>query len=206
MKAIVEKSDLVGLLSKTQNIVERRNTMPVLTNVLLDASQGRLKVFATDLEVSLTDQIKAQVSEDGQLAIDAKNLFNIVRELGNDPVTLTKKPNNWVEIKQKKSVFNLVGLPAEEYPVFPNHSAQDFIRMKSQVLLNMIDKTIYSVSNDETRYHLNGVYFEMNNEGGHSLPHGRNRRSPNEHDRSNGRGDFESLVRHRSYYSTQGTQ
>jgi DNA polymerase III subunit beta len=161
MKFTIEKNDLLNLLGKTQNIVERRNTMPVLTNVLLDADQQVLKVFATDLEVSLTDQAKVQVQEPGRIAIDAKNLFNIIKELGEDPITLTKKTNNWVEIKQKKSVFNLVGLSPEEYPLFPSYSARDFTTLKAEVLLDMIEKTIYSVSNDETRYHLNGVYFEQ---------------------------------------------
>ena len=166
MKAVIEKSDLISMLSKTQNIVEKRNTMPVLTNILFEATNGKLKIFATDLEVSLTDEARADVTESGQIAVDAKNLFNIVRELEDNLVSLSRKPNNWIEIKQKKTVFNLVGLPPEEYPVFPSHSAQEFHQVTAAVMLGMIDKTIYSVSSDETRYHLNGVYFEMTPEAG----------------------------------------
>lgn len=160
MKLEIEKKDLVSLLSKTQNVVERRNSMPVLVNVLFEAKKGKLKVFATDLEVSLTDETPATISEEGTLAINARNLFDIVKELNDGPILLMKKKNNWLEIKQKKSVFNLVGLSAEEYPVFPTFKTTDFIKINAKTFAEMIERTIYSVSSDETRYHLNGVYFE----------------------------------------------
>jgi DNA polymerase-3 subunit beta len=161
----VEKKDLISLLSKTQNIVEKRNTMPILVNVLLEANESKIKVFATDLEVSLTDEIPVIHANPGKVAVNAKNLFEIIKELAEGPIQLTKKENNWLEIKQNKSVFNIVGISAEEYPVFPTYSTQDFMKLDASVLADMIEKTIYSVSNDETRYHLNGVYFERQTEG-----------------------------------------
>lgn len=164
MKLEIEKKDLVGLLSKTQNVVEKRNSMPVLVNVLFEAKKGKLKVFATDLEVSLTDEINATIIEDGTLAINARNLFDIVKELNDGPIHLLKKKNNWLEIKQKKSIFNLVGLGAEEYPVFPTFKTTDFIKINAKSFAEMIERTIYSVSNDETRYHLNGVFLEKKKE------------------------------------------
>lgn len=162
----VEKKDLISLLGKTQNIVEKRNTMPILVNVLLEADNKRLKVFATDLEVSLTDEIPVIRGQSGRVAVNAKNLFEIVKELAEAPITLTKKENNWLEIRQNKSIFNIVGISADEYPVFPSYSTKDFIKVDAAVLSDMIEKTIYSVSNDETRYHLNGVYFERQSNGG----------------------------------------
>ena len=164
----VEKKDLLNLLGKTQNIVEKRNTMPVLVNVLLEAGEGVLKVFATDLEVSLTDQVPTLKEKPGRVAVSAKSLFEIVKELDDGPLTLVKKENNWLEIKQRKSVFNLVGISADEYPVFPSYQTKEFIRMDAGVFADMIEKTIYSVSNDETRYYLNGVYFERINKDGKS--------------------------------------
>lgn len=166
MKLKIEKKDLINLLAKTQNIVDKRNTMPILVNVLFDANKGRLKVFATDLEVSLTDETTADVIEPGQLAVNARNLFDIVKELAEGPISLTKKKNNWIEIKQNKSVFNIVGIGAEEYPIFPTFKTTDFIKVNAKVISEMIERTIYSVSNDETRYHLNGVYFEKRKENG----------------------------------------
>lgn len=166
MKISVEKKDLISVLSKTQNIVEKRNTMPVLINILLVVEESHLQVFATDLEVSLTDRIDVKVSQPGKLAVNAKNLFDIVRELDEDLIHLEAKSNHRLQITQRKSVFNIVGLGAEEYPVFPTFQSKDFMTIESSVFSDMIDRTIYSVSNDETRYHLNGVYFEQNEEAG----------------------------------------
>ncbi|MGE3973116.1 MAG: DNA polymerase III subunit beta [Bdellovibrionales bacterium] len=167
MKINVEKSDLLSLISKTQNIVEKRNTMPVLANILFEAKDDRLKVFATDLEVSLTDSIPAEIDQPGQVAVNAKSIFEIVRELSEGPVQLTKNTNNWLSVKQKKSAFNIVGISSEEFPIFPTYSTKEFIKIQSDVLADMIEKTLYSVSHDETRYNLNGVYFEqLPEEGG----------------------------------------
>lgn len=169
MKLEIDKRDLLSLIGKTQNIVEKRNTMPILINVLLEADQNSLKVFATDLEVSLTDQIKVKVHQSGKVAVSAKSLFDIAKELSEGPITLIKKENNWLEIKQGKYTSKIVGISAEEYPIFPTFNSQAFISVDAQVLKEMIDKTIYSVSNDETRYHLNGVFFELNPQGGFKM-------------------------------------
>ncbi|MNJ91067.1 DNA polymerase III subunit beta [compost metagenome] len=169
MKIEIDKKDLLGLIGKTQNIVEKRNTMPILINVLLEADQNVLKVFATDLEVSLTDQIKAQVQQPGKVAVSAKSLFEISKELSEGPITLIKKDNNWLEIRQGKYTSKIVGISADEYPIFPTYNSQAFIKIDAQVLKEMIDKTIFSVSNDETRYHLNGVFFELNPQAGFKM-------------------------------------
>ncbi|MCB0392947.1 MAG: DNA polymerase III subunit beta [Bdellovibrionales bacterium] len=165
MKVKIEKSELQALLAKTQNIVEKRNTMPVLVNVLLEAKNNRLKVYATDLEISLTDDVAAEVVEPGQSVVEAKRLFQIVKELQDGMVSLTKKQNNWLELKQEKTKVNIVGAGVEEYPIFPTNYSHNFVKFNAQVMRDMIEKTIYSVSNDETRYHLNGVYFEQQKSG-----------------------------------------
>lgn len=161
MKFSVTQSELVELLNKTQNIVEKRNTMPILGNVLLECTNNELKVFATDLEVSLTDTVKISGGEAGKIAVDAKNILNLIREMPEGLIHFSKKSNNWLEIKINKSRYNIVGLSPEEYPIFPTIQGTKFTTIQSEVLLDMINKTIYSVSNDETRYHLNGVYFEQ---------------------------------------------
>ena len=169
MKIEIEKKDLMNLIGRTQNIVEKRNTMPVLMNVLLEADQDSLRVFATDLEVSLTDAVKAKVVNPGKVAVSAKSLFEIAKELSEGMIQLHKKENNWLEIKQGKYLSKIVGISAEEYPVFPTYSGNNFLKIDSEVLSDMIDKTIYSVSNDETRYHLNGVYFEQKGDTGYTM-------------------------------------
>lgn len=160
MKIEIQKKDLLNLLSRTQNIVEKRNTMPILVNVLLEADNNCLKAYATDLEVSLTDTVLVKIINPGKVAVSAKNLFEITKELFDGPIQLIKKENNWLEIKQGKFLSKIVGVSAEEYPVFPTYSSENFSGINAAELKQMIDKTIYCVSNDETRYHLNGVYFE----------------------------------------------
>ncbi len=169
MRIEIEKKDLMSLIGKTQNIVEKRNTMPVLVNVLLEAEQDSLRVFATDLEVSLTDAVKANVKESGRVAVSAKSLFEIAKELAEGFIQLHKKENNWLEIKQGKYTSKIVGISADEYPIFPTHTSNQFAKFESSVLREMIDKTIYSVSTDESRYHLNGVYFEQKNEAQYTM-------------------------------------
>ncbi len=162
MKTLIEKNKLLELIGKTQTIVEKRNTMPILVNVLLEASADGLQVYATDLEVSLTDKVDCQVSEKGRLAVSARNLFEIAKKLSDkQPIQLTKKENNWLEIKQGKYTSKIVGMNPEDYPVFPNFNFNSSLSLKADELKQMINKTLYSVSTDETRYYLNGVFFEI---------------------------------------------
>ncbi len=161
MKLSVEKKDLLNVIARAQNIVEKRNTMPILVNVLLEAKGTTLRGFATDLEVSLTDEIPAGVKSAGKVAVSAKSLFEIIKELPEGKIELERKDNNWLKITQNRAVFNIVGISPEEYPVFPTFTTQEFVKIDGGVLSEMIEKTIYSVSTDETRYHLNGVYLEV---------------------------------------------
>lgn len=160
MKIEIQKKDLLNLIGRTQNIVEKRNTMPILVNVLLETHGTLLKAYATDLEVSLTDSSPALIKEEGKVAVSAKSLFDITKELLEGPIQLTKKDNNYLEIKQGKFQSKIVGVAAEEYPVFPTYKSENISKINATEFKQMIDKTIYSVSNDETRYHLNGVFFE----------------------------------------------
>ncbi|MBX3020483.1 MAG: DNA polymerase III subunit beta [Bdellovibrionales bacterium] len=165
MKLSVEKKDLLNVIARAQNIVEKRNTMPILVNVLLEAKGDALRGFATDLEVSLTDEIPATLKSPGRVAVNAKSLFEIIKELPEGKIELERKDNNWLKITQNRAVFNIVGISPEEYPVFPTFTTQEFVKIDATVLSEMIEKTIYSVSTDETRYHLNGVYLEVKTEG-----------------------------------------
>lgn len=160
MKIEIEKKELLSILSKAQNVVEKKNLMPILVNVLLDANNNSLQIFATDLEVSVTDKVQAKVQTQGKVAISAKNLFEIVKELNDGPISLNKRENNWLEIKQNKYSSKIVGVSAEEYPIFPVYEGENFIKVNAKLLSTMIDKTIYCVSVDDTRYHLNGIFLE----------------------------------------------
>ena len=160
MKIKTSKNEMISLISKVQNIVEKKATMPVLINVLLKAKESKLQIFATDLEVSLTDKIKSEIEEEGEVAVNAKHLFEITRELDEGEMLLEVVSESRLRIKQKKTVFNIAYLKASEYPVFPTFKTENFSEVSAEILKEMIDCSIYSVSNDETRYHLNGVFFE----------------------------------------------
>jgi DNA polymerase-3 subunit beta len=160
MKIQIEKKDLLNLVGKTQNIIEKRNSMAILVNILLDAHDNKLGVLATDLEISMTDSVATKVFSEGKVAVSSKSLCDITKELAEGPIQLTKKENNWLEIKQGKYSSKIIGISAEEYPTFPTLVHTEFTAVKIDTFREMIDKTIYSVSNDESRYHMNGVYFE----------------------------------------------
>ena len=164
MKLSIEKKDLIHVVARAQNIVEKRNTMPILVNVLWEAKEGALRGFATDLEVSLTDEVPAEVQSPGRVAVNAKSLFEIIKELPEGRIHLERKENNWLKISQNRAVFNIVGISPDEYPVFPTFTTQEFVKLDARTLSEMIEKTIYAVSTDETRYHLNGVFLEVRTE------------------------------------------
>lgn len=169
MRVKIQKSDLLQLIGKTQHIVEKKTTMPVLVNVLLEAEGQKLVVYTTDLEISIIDKSKAEITTSGKIAINSRSLFEIAKELSEGPIELSRAENNWLEIKQGKFQSRIVGVSPEEYPVFPTFSGMGLFAVPVEVLQDMIEKTIYSVSNDETRYHLNGVYFERHQDNNYSM-------------------------------------
>jgi DNA polymerase-3 subunit beta len=139
--------------------------MPILANVLLEAEKagdgGNLRISATDLEVGLTGTHAASVTDAGSLTVIARKLFEIVRELPDEPIVLEATPNSYLEIHCARSRFVLTGVSGEEYPTLPSVVPERSVRIQAAVLSSMIDRTLYAASKDETRYNLNGVYLEV---------------------------------------------
>lgn len=160
MRFTVAKDTFLEALQKVQNVVEKKNTVQILSNVLLSSDKESLSLTATDLEVGINVSLPIEKGSDGRVAVSAKSLLEIVKELPNKPVTLSKKENNWVEISCQKTTFNLVGLGADEFPPLPSFEDKEYLTVSSASAREMIDKTLFAVSTDETRYHLNGVFFE----------------------------------------------
>ena len=160
MKITVNKNEVYKLISKAQNIIEKRNTMPVLTNVLLSAEKDGLTLYATDLEVSVKAFCPVNVIKPGKAVVSAKNLFDILKELPEGEIALEKLENNSLTIEQGKAYFHINGISPDEFPVFPTVETDSFTGFSPNTIKEMIEKTIYSVSTDESRYHLNGVLFE----------------------------------------------
>ena len=165
MKLTIDKSDLQRGLSRLQAVVEKRNSMPILANVLLNASgqgeTGQIELVATDLEIGLRDVHTAEVDETGGITVSARKLFDIVRELPNEPVQLEARADAFLEIRCDRIHFSLAGTAAEEYPTLPGSSAEKLVSLQASILSTMIERTMYAASVDETRYNLNGVYFEV---------------------------------------------
>jgi len=163
MKLVIEKNDLQRGLARLQSIVEKRNSMPILANVLLSASKDgdTLELAATDLEVGVRGVQTAKVSKEGQLTVSARKFYDIVRELPDEEIKLEATSNAYLEIHCGRARFSLAGTDAEEYPSLPEFAPERLGTLQSAVLAQMIERTMYAASVDETRYNLNGVYFEV---------------------------------------------
>jgi DNA polymerase-3 subunit beta len=165
MKLSITKSEFLRGLGRIQSIVEKRNSMPILANTLLEAEgtgeDARLQLAATDLEVGVRSHHPANVSEPGGLTVSAKKLFEIVRELSDEQIELEATANAYLEIRCNRSRFTLAGTAAEEYPTLPEFNPEKTVPVSSAVLSAMIERTMYAASVDETRYNLNGVYLEV---------------------------------------------
>jgi len=163
MKLTIQKNELQRGLSRIQSIVEKRNTMPILANVLIDASggeDGRLELAATDLEVGIRCEQPAKVAKPGSVTASAKKLYEIVRELPEEKVSLEANDEAYLNLECARAKFTLAGNSATEYPTLPTASPGKVMTVQAVVLRQMIERTMYAASSDETRYNLNGVFIE----------------------------------------------
>jgi DNA polymerase-3 subunit beta len=134
MEFTIEKDAFVKALQKIQGIVERRNTMPILSNVLIEAVDNSLILTATDLEVGMKSRYQAKVYESGKITISAKKLYEIIRELPDEQIRFSTRDNDWIDISCGKAKFNIVGLSPDEFPSFPKIDESDFISLDSATL------------------------------------------------------------------------
>lgn len=161
MELKIGSQDLARALGRSQGIVERKSTMPILSHVLLEAKKSNeLQISATDLDLSVSSTHACEVGKEGALAVSAKHLYEIVRALPEQTVTLKRAGNNYLEIKSGPSEFRIVGLQAEDFPALPRFDKLAFVDVDPKSLLDQVERTYFAASNDETRYNLNGVFFE----------------------------------------------
>lgn len=170
MKFTIAKTDLQRGLGRIQSIVEKRNTMPILANVLIHATKsadaGGIELCATDLEVGIRSRHKAEISKPGSVTTSAKKLYEIVREIPDEPVRIEVASNAYLTIRCARAEFTLAGTTADEYPTLPAFSSDLMASAQASVLRDMIERTMYASSVDETRYNLNGVYLEHQGDTG----------------------------------------
>jgi DNA polymerase-3 subunit beta len=164
MHFTIEKEIFLKSLAKIQGIVEKRNTIPILSNVLIEAGDGgngEIFITATDLEVGMRASYPAHIIKPGKITISAKKLYEIIKEFPEKEISFLAKDNCWVEIRCGKAIFNIVGLSPDEFPYFPYPEKENFIEFKTSIIKEMIEKTIFSISTDETKYNLNGIFFKF---------------------------------------------
>ena len=171
MQLTIERAALLKALGHVQSVVERRNTIPILSNVLLSAGRDRLSFAATDLDMEMVDEAEAMVHTEGQITAPAHTLYEIVRKLpeGAEVSLLYSGDDPRLVVQAGRSKFNLPVLPAGDFPVMSADSAGARFSLLKEDLVRLIDKTRFAVSTEETRYYLNGLYLHTVSEGGQAL-------------------------------------
>ncbi|MDZ7359358.1 MAG: DNA polymerase III subunit beta [candidate division KSB1 bacterium] len=161
MKFVVSKSELFQCLQRIIGVIPVKTTIPVLYNILLVLEGQRLRLTGTDLDVSIITHLNVHGERDGTVAIPAKRLFDIIRELPDLPITIQTEENNRVVLITEKGNYKLSGESSDEYPHIASESFVSQITYPTSRFLRMIDKTIFAVSNDELRTTLMGVLLEV---------------------------------------------
>lgn len=163
MKLIISNKDLLKSLNHVQSVVERRNAIPILSNVRIDATaDGDITLTTTDMDISIKDFTKAKVERPGSTTVPAHMLYEIIRKVsGEAEVVFDQKDegNSNVELTVGKSEFNLPCLPVTDFPNFEVGEYDNSFTMNSEILRTLFSKTKHAISNEETRYYLNGIYF-----------------------------------------------
>ena len=160
MQIVCSKAELLKGIQIVQSAVSSKSTLPVLTNILIETKTNQLKLAATDLEVGVRCFIKAEVVKEGALTVPAKTFSDFVKTLpDNQEIKITTEDATRMDVRSGKTRCVLLGLPKEDFPVLPEFPEDNSVAMEAKTLLEMIRKTSFAASTDETRYILNGVYF-----------------------------------------------
>jgi DNA polymerase III subunit beta len=155
MEFSVDKSALLGELNTTQGVVERKTTIPILSNLLVETKGNRLNITATDLELSIRTSCEAKVKREGAGTIPAKKLLELVRLLPEGEIKVKLLENHWVEIVSDRKKYKLVGMAKENFPSLPA-MPHTMVKISAPVLESLIAKTKFAISMEESRYTLNG--------------------------------------------------
>jgi DNA polymerase-3 subunit beta len=156
----IDRETLLKGIGRTLGVVDRRGTMPILANFLLQTDENRVLISATDLEVSFRGFYPAEVVEHGALTIQAHYLYNLIKELPGETLDLMGTENSNLKIQEEEARYQLHGLPADQFPPVPEITDQELVQVESRLVKEMIEKTIFSVSVDDLQYHLSSIFWE----------------------------------------------
>ncbi|MDD5169921.1 MAG: DNA polymerase III subunit beta [Syntrophales bacterium] len=161
MEFNIKRNTFLSGIQKTLGIVDRKTTMPILSNILIRTEEnGRIKIVATDKELGLISRYDADIIQPGDITLSAKKLYEMIRELQGEDIHLKKSDNHQVTMTSQKVIYKINGLPADEFPNVLESDEIPFYKVQAQVLKDLIRKTSFAISTDEMRVNLNGVYFE----------------------------------------------
>jgi len=169
MRVTIARDELLTALQRVQGVVEKRNTMPSLSNVLLEAKKEGLDILATDLELGMRGLYKAKVEEPGSVTFSARKLYEILKEIKDSEISLAVTDHSLVNIRAGRSQFKVVGLPSKDFPPLPPIEREGLIPLPGAGLLQLIRKTLFAVGDNDTRYVLNGLLITLFTEGGKSM-------------------------------------
>ncbi len=161
----IDKKEFLKGLGLMQSVAGRKTTLPILSHILLEGEKSSLYLIGTDLETGIREELVATVHQEGKASVSAKKLYEIVRELPEETIHIKKKENHWITLQCGKSVFNLAGLDPDEFPSLPSYQDGYFSQVLTQLIQEMIEKTVFAASNEESRYHLNGIHLSQNKKG-----------------------------------------
>ncbi len=159
MKIKILKQNFLKNIQHVQNIISSKSSLPILSNILIEAEKNKVTLTSTDLDIGVSSTLETEVEEEGAITIPAKRFNDIIKELPDEDIFISTMKNNSMIIKCSKCVFKIIGLPKEEFPKLPEFKDEPSVIIKQNVLKNMISMTHFSMSRDETRYVLNGALF-----------------------------------------------
>ncbi len=167
MKLTIERAALLKSLGHVQSVVERRNTIPILSNVKVEAKNGRLNLNATDMDLDISESVEAEVATPGETTAPAHTLYEIVRKLPEgSQVELETAEGDNLTLRSGRSRFTLSCLPTEDFPVMAGGDLPKEFKLPAAELRGLVDRTRFAISTEETRYYLNGIYLHASQRDG----------------------------------------
>jgi len=169
MEIKIVRSDLLKSVSRVQNIIEKKSSMPVLSTILFDASGSNVRLSATDLELGFQETISANIIQEGSITVSGRKLFEILKESNSETFTIKSKENNRVHLSDGVARFDLACIAADEFPAFIEPEGVAMVQMDAETLGDMINKTIYAITIEEAGFKLSGVFTERVSEDGNNF-------------------------------------
>ena len=170
MKFKISRSNFFKTLSHLQGIVDKKNSLPILSNILIEAKHNQLTLSSTDMDISIIEKIDCKITEAGATTINSQILYDIVRKIDdNSEIEIISNNGKLLTLRSNGSRFSLACLPKEDYPIIEQDNSSFDINLNSKILYKLIDKTKFAISNEETRYFLNGLYFNITSDNNQNI-------------------------------------